>query len=185
MREGRLEQGTVKLVFSILTATALALLFLVDAYKAKPARAHDLGYTAVRGGNIRYADGPDFNYIHARYWAVSQWNRLNGVPILKGTASTDRDLAFRQKRWVSDTQAYYDWRPPDVDQIWFNRYQMDKFGRYDREAVAVHEVGHALRLAHPPRTRYWYNRSIMWWDAKASRFHSWQKHDKRDYYNYW
>ena len=72
-----------------------------------------------------------------------------------------------------------------MDKIWFNRYRMDKFNTYDREAVAVHELGHALRLGHPPTTRYWKKHSIMYWDAKATPWHRPQRHDKNDYRDIW
>jgi hypothetical protein len=184
---GRAQKRTVGLLWSISAAVvlALAMTFAVGGYDVRSAQAHNLGETSVRGGNIRWADGPDFKYKNARGWAVKQWNRLPKVPILRDTDSTDRDLEFKMYHQVELRQAYYDYRPPDVDKIWFNRYQMDRFGTYDREAVAVHELGHALKLDHVPRTRYWKNRSIMWWDAKATRFHSWQRHDKSDYYKYW
>jgi hypothetical protein len=97
----------------------------------------------------------------------------------------NRDLEFKQYYKVSLTQAYYDSRPTDVDKISFNRYRMDEFSTYDREAVAVHELGHALRLGHTPTTKYWKNRSIMYWDAKATPWHRPQRHDKNDYRSIW
>ncbi len=176
---------TVGVLSSILVAVVLAVAVVVGGYDTRSAQAHNLGQNAVRGGDIRYADGPDFKYKNARAWAVKQWNRLPKVPIRRDTRNTDRDLEFKMYHEVELQQAYYDFRPPDVDKIWFNRYRMDKFGTYDREAVAVHELGHALQLNHVPRTRGWKERSIMWWDAKATRFHSWQRHDKKDYHRYW
>ena len=182
-----MERRTGRLLSSILAATVLAFvpLLLVAIYEDKPAQAHYMNDDSVVGGDIRYADGPDFKYIHARYWAVREWNRVGRIPILKDTSSTDRDLEFKQYFKVSLTQAYYDSRPTDVDKIWFNRYRMDKFSTYDREAVAVHELGHALRLGHTPTTSYWRNRSIMYWDAKATPWHRPQRHDKNDYRSIW
>jgi hypothetical protein len=182
-----LERRTGRPLSSMLAATALSLvaLLVVAVYEDKLARAHYIDGDSVVGGNIRYADGPDFKYKHARYWAVKEWNTLRRVPILKDTASTDRDLEFKQYYAVSFTQAYYDARPSDVDKIWFNRYRMDKFSTYDREAVAVHELGHALRLGHTPTTTYWKKRSIMFWDAKATPWHRPQRHDKSDYRRIW
>ncbi len=170
---------------SLSVAVVLAAAVVLGLYDTRSAQAHNLGQTAVRGGDIRYADGPDFTFKNARAWSVRQWNRLRKIPIKRDTSRTDRDLEFKMYYRTELRQAYYDYRPPDVDRIWFNRYRMEKFRTYDREAVAVHELGHALQLSHVPQRRNWKDRSIMWWDAKATRFHSWQSHDKRDYRRYW
>lgn len=171
---------------------ACAVLLSVEAYNAKPAEAHRLGHTAVRGGNIRYSSGSDFDFVNARNWAVSQWNRLK-IPIARDTGSTDLDLQFRQYPGNSGPfkydDAYYDYRPSDVDKILFNtrlfKCPRPCLSEYDREAVAVHELGHALNLAHPRRTNYWRTHSIMYGDAAATPFHSWQTHDKNHYNRYW
>lgn len=184
---------TVWLLFSMTVAGSFAcvVLLAVEAYKAEPVEAHRLGHYAVRGGNIRYSSGSDFDFHHARDWAVGQWNRLPRIPILRDTSSTDMDLQFRQYPGDSGPfkydDAYYDWRPPDVDKIWFNtrNFRNGSLTEYEREAVGVHELGHALNLAHPRRTNYWRTHSIMYWDAAATPFHSWQPHDKNDYNKYW
>ena len=109
------DRRTSRMLFSIMAAVAfaVALLLAVEAYKAEPAQAHKLGHHSVRGGNIRYADGPDFDFVHARSWAVGQWNRLPRIPIVRDTSSTDRDLEFRQYPGTSgpfqNDHAYYDY----------------------------------------------------------------------------
>ena len=158
------KRNTVRLLFSMMLARffACAVLLAVEAYNAQPAEAHRLGQTAVRGGNIRYASGSDFDFHNARNWAVSQWNRLK-IPILRDTSSTDLDLEFRQYPGTSGPYKYddgfYDYTPPDVDKIWFNtrlwKCPRPCLGEYDREAVAVHVLGHVLNFAHTPRTRIW------------------------------
>lgn len=191
----RSERRIAGLVFAVMVAEFLAftLLLTVELYYAEPAKAHQLNRYAVRGGNIRYGSGPDFTFGRARDWGVGQWNRLNKIPIARDTSGTDRDLVFKQYPGTSGTpharsDAYYDYRPPDVDEIWFNTRRFrnpNLLTNYDKEGVAVHELGHALNLAHPPQTSYWRTHSIMYFDARVTPFHSWQRHDKRDYNLYW
>lgn len=183
------EYRKVIFVVGVRGVFACVVLLAVEAYDAKPADAHRLGHYAVRGGNIRYNNGPDFDFFDARNFAVNQWNRLNRIPIQPHVRGTDLDLQFRQYPGTSGPyrydDAYYDWTPADVDLIWFNtrlwKCPRPCLSAYDREAVAVHELGHALNLNHVPAG----TPSIMFYDAAATRFHGWQRHDKYDYNTYW
>ena len=104
------------------------------------------------------------------------------------------DLRFGQYSGKSGDykydDGYYNFRPPDVDRINFNnrlwKPPRPKLNTYDRKAVAVHELGHALNLRHPRSTlKYWRTHSIMYKDAAATRFRSWQAHERNDYNNIW
>lgn len=143
----RSSQRMTWLLVSVITSVFLscAVLLVVEAYSAEPAEAHRLGHYAVRGGNIRYNSGSDFDFINARDWSVSQWNRLK-IPIARDTSNTDLDLQFRQypgdDGLYAYADAYYDWRPEDVDKILYNtrRFRNGSLTEYEREAVAVHEL---------------------------------------------
>ena len=72
--------------------------------------------------------------------------------------------------------------------IAFNVCEMDKISVFDRRATAVHEVGHALGLAHPSGSRksnYWCNNSVMYFSSCKASLNTPQAHDRSDYYSLW
>jgi hypothetical protein len=65
---------------------------------------------------------------------------------------------------------------------------MEIRGKSVRRASVTHEIGHALRLAHPSGQReseYWRKRSIMYFCSSCVPFSAPQAHDKADYREIW
>ncbi len=63
-----------------------------------------------------------------------------------------------------------------------------RLGAARRRVVATHEVGHALRLAHPSgnkQSEYWRKRSVMYHCSSCVPFSAPQAHDKSDYREIW
>ncbi len=169
----------VKVVF----VAQLVLLLSVGA-----ASAHYLIPDSVNdeSGEIRWEDHTRFD--SARTYAISQWHRLGGVPILKDSAATPTDLVFRDFRDCGTGTVGY-WEPKTgPDAINFNSCYMDKLGASGQRASATHELGHALRLAHPSSTREsekWRKSSIMYYCSSCVPFSTPQAHDKADYRGIW
>lgn len=161
----------------------LVLLLSVGA-----ASAHYLIPDSVNdeSGEIRWEEYT--RYDDARRFAISQWHQLGLVPILKDSASTPTDLSFRDYRDCGTGTIGY-WEPRDgADFVKFNVCYMKKLGNSGKRATAAHELGHALRLAHPSgnrRSEYWRKRSIMYYCSSCVPFSTPQAHDKADYHKIW
>jgi hypothetical protein len=133
---------------SILVKTALVAQ-LVLLLSAGAASAHFLLGDSVnnQSGELRWEDRT--RYDDARKYAISQWNALGRVPILRDSANTPKDLVFRDYRDFG-SGILGNWEPRDgPDSINLNVCYMEKRGKSTKRATATHEVGHALRLAHP------------------------------------
>jgi hypothetical protein len=81
------------------------------------------------------------------------------------------------------------WMPGSgADLISFNACEMDKVSPFDRRGAAVHEVGHALGLAHPSgsrKSKYWCKNSVMYYGSCKASLNTPQAHDRFDYYSLW
>ncbi len=151
------------------------------------ASAHYLTSDSVsESGEIRWEERT--RYDDARRFSVSQWNRLGRVPIQPDSRGTATDLVFRDYRQCGSGVVAL-WQPSDgADSINFNVCHMNNQSSSNKRAVATHELGHALRLAHPSGTRssrYWSTRSIMYYCPTCTSFSAPQKHDKADYRAIW
>ena len=161
----------------------LVLLLSVGA-----ASAHYLIPDSVNdeSSEIRWEDYT--RYDDARTFAISQWHQLGGVPILKDSAGTPTDLVFRDFRDCGTGTVGY-WEPKTgPDAINFNSCYMGKLGTQDQRASATHELGHALRFAHPSGTKEserWRKSSIMYYCSSCVPFNRPQAHDKADYRGIW
>jgi hypothetical protein len=72
--------------------------------------------------------------------------------------------------------------------IALNVCEMDKISAFERRATAIHEVGHALRLAHPSgsrKSKYWCKNSVMYFSSYKAFLNTPQAHDRSDYYSLW
>jgi hypothetical protein len=153
------------------------------------ASAHYLAESAHsvnESGEMRWKDGT--RYDKARTFAIKQWNALNRVPILRDTQNTPTDLVFRDFRDCGTGVMGY-WQPKDgADSINFNICSLNKQSDSVKRATATHELGHALRLAHPSGSKqsdYWRKRSIMYCCSSCLSFTKPQAHDKSDYRDIW
>jgi predicted Zn-dependent protease len=137
-------------------------------------------------GEIRWKDAT--RYDSARAFAIKQWNALERVPILRDTPDTPTDLVFRDFRDCGTGVIGY-WQPRDgADSINFNACSMGKQSEPVRRATATHELGHALRLAHPSGSKqsdYWRKHSIMYYCSSCVPFTKPQAHDRSDYRDIW
>jgi hypothetical protein len=156
------------------------------------AAAHDLRNDSVdctgSACQIRWEDHT--RYDDARRFAIGQWNRLGRVDILPDSALTVADL-----EWVDFNECDVKW-----EAFWSTRFGADVIGFNpctitrqrtfppDPRAVAVHELGHALRLAHPSGecfSRHWMNHSIMYLCARCTPTSTYHHHDIGDYRAMW
>lgn len=170
-------------------SAALSVLALWAA-GAPAAQAHGLGADSVDctipwDCEIRWEDQTRFD--GARRFAIGQWNRLGRVDIVPDTATSIADLEFVDYK---DCDAAWEafWSPRGAsDVIGFNPCKItDRRTRYppDPNAAAVHELGHALRLAHPSGS-YWRTRSIMYACARCTPTSTYHAHDVGDYRRTW
>lgn len=131
---------------------AIAMVALVVAVAARPTQAHFQWYDSVNDCEIRYED--ETKYDSERIIAESKWEALKGsdncVNIAPDTSDTSTDLVYKDKNiengsWIG----LYTWWPVLKDSIEFNEFYMDNIsGTCQKANVAMHELGHAQRLAH-------------------------------------
>ncbi len=160
---------------------------LVLLLSAGTASAHYLlGDSVNENGVIRWEEYT--RYDGARRFAIGQWNQLGGVSIWPDRPTTPTDLVFRDYRECG-TGVIGSWEPRDgPDSINLNICYMEKLGSTGKRATATHEVGHALRLAHPSgnkQSEYWRKRSVMYHCSSCVPFSAPQAHDKSDYREIW
>lgn len=182
MRYHEINQKLVRavLVTSFVLATILAMLLAATG----PASAHRFGVDSVNNGEIRYKSNTEFE--SARNFGVKQWNKLDRVPIRQ--VQSGADLEFRDYSKCSDgLVAKYVFYSGAVDEILFNKCEMNKLDSKGKNATATHELGHALGLAHPVerKSRYWCTHSVMHYSFCNGYVSTPQKHDKKDYRTLW
>lgn len=139
--------------------------------------AHYLGNDSVDGREIRWEDYTAFD--DARNHANSTWNALGRVNIAADSATTVADLEWRDANrsdvgwdgmWSARTGA---------DLIQLNAAYLNGYTTFKRRAVAAHEQGHALGLAHS------YSNQLMNSCSTCSGYNTPQSHDRADYFALW
>ena len=171
---------------SLIKIAFLAQLVLLSS--AGAASAHFLIPDSVNdeSGEIRWTEYTRYDDAHT--FGIGQWNRLGGVPILRDSAATPTDLVFRDYRDCGTGTVGY-WVPANgTDAVNFNICYMGKLSVLSQRASATHEIGHALRLAHPSgnqQSEAWRKHSIMYYCSTCVRFNTPQDHDKADYNAIW
>lgn len=163
-------------------ALPLALLALLGLTLAaaliRPHRAsaHYIGCDATDGGEIRWTSTTV--HVTQRDYAIAQWNALGRITIAPDTASTAADVTFEDVRRPDKTWAgRYVCRWILIDLIQFNRAYTDGYSDARKKNVALHELGHALRLGHS------FTGQVM--NPTVSTVVTPQSHDRSDYCAQW
>lgn len=152
-----------------------AVVLAAGAGATEVAWAHSLGYSSVDDREIRYDESTKYNTELSN--SLSQWNAVGSVDYKVDTWYTYEDVHLNDTRrsdvsWVG----LYSYGP-GTDQIYFNTFYMDGFTWCRRTKTVLHEMGHALGLAHS------YHPNIM---AQGDVGHcTLQAHDKSDYRALW
>lgn len=137
--------------------------------------AHFLNYSSVDDGEIRW-DGSTA-YTTARDHAISVWNSLGRVNIAPDTWYTYADLEFSDTNRSDVAWDGLYTHTTGEDEIYLNSYYLKNYTSFQQKAVAAHELGHALGLAHS------YSPNLMYQCATCTKVNTPQSHDKEDYYS--
>lgn len=170
-----------------LIAFLFALVFVLLATDAASAHFNEYG-DSVRKRRIDYRDAQP--YDGARLQAVKSWNNseVKGkVKILPYRGSGNMEL-YIYDVYQENGYAGYWFGGPNVQfphKIRLNRYWFSRYNYRQKSATITHELGHSLRLDHPPSTAYSKTHSIMYYCPACTRLGGPQRHDRRDYNRVW
>lgn len=156
-------------------------------------QGHFSGHDSVIGsaGNYRLPWSSATDYDSAKSHARSTWNAVGDVDIHQISGSETATL-----RWLDTDDdetafaAWYHYEPSAMDYIYMNKHYLglpgDSGAGYNADqekAVAAHEVGHALGLAHNSDYTQLMHSNPAAYDGS---FHIVpQSHDKADYHALW
>ncbi|HEV2757214.1 MAG TPA: hypothetical protein VG318_15720 [Actinomycetota bacterium] len=102
--------------------------------------------TSTNPGEIRFEDNT--GYDDARIWSIDRWNAVGKIVIAPDAWNTVADLEFQTDS--SDTGLCGKYIPyaTIADDIKYYKPSWDNYSTGKRRACALHELGHALSLAH-------------------------------------
>lgn len=127
-----------------LTFPVFALLLLANTANA----AHYVsGESSVDAGEIRW--GGSTKYASEWSNAITTWNDLGSVTIAPDSIWTYQDLTVKDVYSPSSWWGgLYDYDIFGADEIYFNTHEVDEYAANRKKAITMHELGHALGLAH-------------------------------------
>ncbi len=176
MRENATLLRRTALLVLAFYATVLAAMFM-----ASPAKAHFQGADSVdcglNGCQMRWAEYTKWD--GSRVWGIDQWNALGRVAIEPDSIFVIQDLNFGDYSNCDTTTIAYWQGSFGSDVIRYNDCLMSGASQSERHAVGVHELGHALGLAHS------YSPQIMNTCPGCTGNTTPQNHDRSDYFALW
>lgn len=126
-----------------------ALLF-ITLLGVTPVSAHFMGENehSVDNGEIRWGTHHgSTKWTTARNNAINDWDNVGVINIAGDTSTTVEDLSFTD--YSSSDGVLGSWRQyGGADRILFNDYYFSDMLPCERNHTALHELGHALNLAH-------------------------------------
>lgn len=177
--------------YSLLLAGIVFVVLSGLAFLAQDTTAHPNDDWAVINDELHYTESSKWNLeITSAVW---RWQRFDcywdasptsqpcsGVNVAPGNGN----LHFYD---INDCNAGYNGRyqsGPSPDTIELNDCYFNSVDYGNRERVTSHEIGHALKLQHPPCTDYYQKYSVMITACPGGYFQP-GYHDRRDYYYHW
>lgn len=162
----------------LLLLLSLALIVPAQLVMPSAASAHYGSCDSVDGREIRWTSNTALT--SQRDYAIAQWNALGAINIAPDTASTSADLRFEDvarpdKTWLG----LYSCRWARIDLIKFNLSNLIFYTDNDIKSVALHELGHALRLGHS------FPGQVMGPSLQVPPVITIQSHDRADYCAQW
>jgi len=129
-------------------ALSVTLALIANTSIAYATLKSDSSSHSVDSGEIRWGTyHGSTQYTSARDNAISEWDALGHINIAGDTVFTIEDLSFDDYNMAD---GYLGWwhKNTGADEIEFNEVYFNVMSDGERNKTALHEMGHALNLAH-------------------------------------
>jgi len=159
------------------------IMALLSIGASTPAQAHLFlppGDTAVDGNEIRYGDSTQWDV--ARNHSIGVWCYAP-IIIAPDAWNTYEDLTFRDVNGSDYGWAGYYQPSTGTDDLYYNTWAFNQFSTARRNAVAAHEMGHALNLAHNDMSPFQLMNSLIAYSDGS--VNTPQSHDVQDFNERW